>query len=90
MSEEEIRKHLGRQSGSPREMTPRMRVVPRRATETEPAGYEDFSATHLFCPRCRQAMPVRERVMLYLADGDLYDYSCTACGTSVGTRKAGK
>lgn len=90
MSEEDVRQYLSsRNSGQPK--APPMRVVarpPRR--EAAPETYKDFSATHLFCPRCRQATPVRERVMLFLADGDLYDYSCTVCGTSVGTRKAGK
>ena len=37
-------------------------------------------------------MPVRERLLLVLPDGDLYDYLCQGCGSSVGskTEKAAK
>ena len=31
--------------------------------------------------------PVRERLLLVLPDGELYEYLCTACGESVGKRK---
>ena len=41
----------------------------------------------LFCPGCKQAVPVRERLLLVLADGDLYDYMCVYCASSVGSRK---
>ncbi|MBI4406242.1 MAG: hypothetical protein HY537_18930 [Deltaproteobacteria bacterium] len=65
-------------------------VVRRPATQPQKAAFEDFSATHLLCPKCRTARPVRERLLLILPDGELYDYICTACGTSAGTRKAGR
>lgn len=48
--------------------------------------YRDFDATELFCPKCRRAVPVRKRLLLVLADGDKYDYTCTCCGTSVGEK----
>ena len=48
--------------------------------------YKDFDATELFCPRCRRAVPVRKRLLLILAEGDKYDYTCTSCGTSVGDK----
>ncbi len=51
------------------------------------AQYKDFAATQLFCPRCRQATPVRERLLLVLPDGDLYQYVCSYCGTSVGEKR---
>lgn len=41
----------------------------------------------LFCQGCKQAVPVRERLLLVLADGDLYDYMCVYCASSVGSRK---
>jgi len=41
----------------------------------------------LFCARCRAPRPVRERLLLVLPDGELYDYLCTGCGSSVGSRK---
>lgn len=41
----------------------------------------------LFCGRCRAPQPVRERLLLVLPDGELYEYLCTSCGESVGKRK---
>lgn len=49
--------------------------------------FEQFKASMLFCPGCKQAVPVRERLLLVLADGDLYDYMCVYCAGSVGSRK---
>ncbi len=49
--------------------------------------FEEFQASALFCARCQVAQPVRERLLLVLPDGDLYDYLCTVCGASVGKRK---
>jgi hypothetical protein len=52
-----------------------------------PEQFEDFQASALFCARCRQAQPVRERLLLLLPDGELHEYLCAVCGTSVGSRK---
>lgn len=49
-------------------------------------SYRDFDATELFCPRCRRAVPVRKRLLLILAEGEKYDYTCVFCGTSVGDK----
>jgi len=57
---------------------------------TGPAGQGDFEALQasvLFCDRCRGARPVRERLLLVLPDGELHEYVCAACGSSVGKRK---
>jgi hypothetical protein len=48
--------------------------------------YRDFDATELFCAKCRRAVPVRKRLLLVLAAGDKYDYTCTICGSSVGDK----
>jgi hypothetical protein len=58
----------------------------RRGPEP-PAQFEDLKASVLFCNRCRVARPVRERLLLVLPSGELHEYVCVACGTSVGTRK---
>lgn len=50
------------------------------------SDYRDFDATELYCPKCRRAVPVRKRLLLVLAEGDRYDYSCAYCGTSVGDK----
>ncbi len=51
-------------------------------------GFDQFQASALYCPRCRVARPVRERLLLILPDGELYEYRCAACGAEVGTRRA--
>ena len=55
---------------------------------TPPAQFEELQASALFCARCQAARPVRERLLLVLPDGELYEYLCAACGASVGKRKA--
>ena len=49
--------------------------------------FEELQASVLFCGRCREPRPVRERLLLVLPDGELNEYLCRACGSSVGTRK---
>jgi uncharacterized Zn finger protein len=48
--------------------------------------YKDFDATELYCPRCKRAVRVRKRLLLILPQGEKYDYTCIACGTSVGDK----
>jgi hypothetical protein len=52
-----------------------------------PAQFEEFQASVLFCGRCQQPRPVRERLLLVLPDGELHEYLCSACGSSVVSRK---
>ena len=54
-------------------------------------SYGEFNATLLYCNKCGRAMPVRQRLLLVLPDGELYDYTCQGCNSSVGskTEKAG-
>ena len=49
--------------------------------------FENFTASSLYCDKCKAAMPVRERLLLILPDKEVYDYLCTACGSSVGSRE---
>ena len=49
--------------------------------------FENFTASSLYCEKCRGAMPVRERLLLILPDRELYDYLCTNCASSVGQRE---
>ena len=48
--------------------------------------FRSFRASALYCPQCRQATPVRERLLLVLPDGNLYEYCCVHCGTSTGSK----
>ena len=57
------------------------------APEAEEDGvFKEFDATELYCPRCRQAVPVRKRLLLVLPEGDKYEYRCAYCAESVGTK----
>ena len=49
--------------------------------------FENFTASSLYCEKCKAAMPVRERLLLVLPDKEIYDYLCTGCGSSVGSRE---
>ncbi len=48
--------------------------------------FNAFIASEIYCPKCRVAQPVRERLLLVLPSGELHEYVCTRCGTSVGER----
>jgi hypothetical protein len=54
-------------------------------------SFDQFNASLLYCNKCGRAMPVRQRLLLVLPDGELYDYTCQGCNSSIGskTEKAG-
>ena len=49
--------------------------------------FENFTASSLYCEKCKTAMPVRERLLLILPDKEIYDYLCSGCASSVGQRE---
>ena len=49
--------------------------------------FENFTASQLYCDKCKAAMPVRERLLLVLPEKEIYDYLCTGCASSVGSRE---
>jgi hypothetical protein len=49
-------------------------------------SFDQFNAALLYCNQCRRAMPVRERLLLVLPDGELYDYTGQGCNSSVGSK----
>ena len=49
--------------------------------------FESLRASELYCPRCKVARPVRERLLLVLPHADLHEYRCTTCGSSLATRE---
>lgn len=48
--------------------------------------FGNFTASELYCPKCRGAQPVRERLLLVLPSGELYEFLCARCATSLGKR----
>ena len=49
--------------------------------------FENFRASSLYCNKCLQAMPVREKLLLILPDKEIFDYLCTGCASSLGQRE---
>jgi len=49
--------------------------------------FENFTASTLYCEKCRATTPVREKLLLVLPDREVFDYLCTKCGSSVGQRE---
>ncbi|MBU6401483.1 MAG: hypothetical protein KGS61_14295, partial [Verrucomicrobia bacterium] len=45
-----------------------------------------FTASELYCPKCGRAQPVRERLLLVLPTGELHEFVCAQCATSLGKR----
>ncbi len=45
-----------------------------------------FTASELYCPKCKTAQPVRERLLLVLPNGELHEFLCSRCATSLGKR----
>ena len=45
-----------------------------------------LTASEIYCPRCKRAQPVRERLLLVLPAGDLHEFVCTQCGESLAKR----
>ena len=61
--------------------------LPLRHTAAMPKQFEKLAATELYCPRCRVAQPVRERLLLVLPHAELHEYRCSVCGDSLATRE---
>jgi hypothetical protein len=51
-----------------------------------PHAFRDLEASELYCPKCQASRPVRERLLLVLPEGELHEYRCSACASSLGTR----
>ena len=62
---------------------------PGAARQSDPDtvdAYKEFDVMELYCPRCKQAVQVRKRLLLVLPEGDKYEYLCAFCSTTVGTK----
>jgi DNA-directed RNA polymerase subunit RPC12/RpoP len=49
-------------------------------------AFKEFDAIQLYCARCKQAVPVRKRLLLILPEGEKYEYLCAYCAATVGTK----
>jgi hypothetical protein len=48
--------------------------------------FGSFTASELYCPTCKISQPVRERLLLVLPTGELYEFYCASCSTSLAKR----
>jgi len=48
--------------------------------------FGQFTASELYCPKCKSSQPVRERLLLVLPTGELHEFLCSNCATSLGKR----
>jgi hypothetical protein len=48
--------------------------------------FDQMEASLLYCPKCREATPVRKRLLIVLPEGDKFDYVCARCGTVSGDK----
>jgi hypothetical protein len=48
--------------------------------------FGEFTASELYCPKCKSAQPVRERLLLVLPTGELHEFICKRCASSLGKR----
>lgn len=48
--------------------------------------FGQFTASELYCPKCNKSQPVRERLLLVLPTGELHEFLCSRCGSSLGER----
>jgi hypothetical protein len=52
-----------------------------------PQQFGNFIASELYCPKCKRSQPVREKLPLVLPTGELHEYLCSQCATSLGERE---
>jgi hypothetical protein len=55
--------------------------------QRQQSQFENFTASTLYCEKCRATTPVREKLLLVLPGKEIFDYLCTECGSSVGQRE---
>ena len=48
--------------------------------------FGSFTASELYCQKCKRAQPVREKLLLILPSGELHEFLCTGCGSSLAKR----
>lgn len=48
--------------------------------------FEEWEATELFCPKCKELRRVRKRLLLVLPTGEKFDYVCSVCNERVGAK----
>ena len=50
------------------------------------SSFQQLEASSLYCPRCKVAVPVRKRLLIILPEGEKFEYLCTRCAETLGTK----
>ncbi len=48
--------------------------------------YDEFEASELFCSKCQKSTPVSKKLLIILPSGNKFEYLCSVCGNSVGSK----
>ena len=48
--------------------------------------FRELEATLLLCPRSQVAVPLRKRLLLVLPEGDKFEYVCSRCAATCGSK----
>jgi hypothetical protein len=65
----------------------RMQIPPEAFRQQDrQSAFREFDATELYCPKCRESVPLKKRLLLVIPEGDMYEYLCAYCLASVGTK----
>jgi hypothetical protein len=67
-------------------LSPKSARSPRPDSSEQSDQFRSLNASLLYCPSCQAATPTRERLLLVLPGGNLYEYLCQHCGTSTGSK----
>jgi len=66
-----------------------LQQLAREAAQGGQDSFDSLSASELYCPKCKAAMPVREKQLLHLpGGGEVTDYLCERCGASLGSKRS--
>jgi hypothetical protein len=58
----------------------------RRPQDT-PDSYESLEVSEMFCSNCKRSQPVRQHLLLVLPTGNQYEFRCSVCAHSVGSKQ---
>src|SRR5215470_19420096 len=74
----------------PTSLSPTAGRRPRPEASDQPDQFRSLNASLIYCPSCRVATPTRERLLLVLPSGNLYEYLYQYCGSSTGSKTEGE
>lgn len=59
----------------------------RQPSGQRPDSYGSLEVSEMYCAQCKRAQPVRQHLLLVLPTGNQYEYRCSVCANSVGSKQ---